>query len=147
MYIKKMDTWKKYIVVYPDDLDVSRSEASHPPLPPLLQEVYEFIANDSIRFCLERVCFRRRKDIVGLHFADEILSASHARQWMYDGTVVYSSPPSVEYSMELFLKEYSIRAQVQQNMADARYQEKCVDGRYIPTPEVLYEPSLSDSES
>jgi len=101
-----------------------------------------YVATEGRSFAVERVVFRHADDVDVTHelivtFADERLSAQVTRQWMYhrvDGLVVSTLNECM--TVEGFLSTLVHRELRQRAMNDLRYREKCVDGQYVPSPEL-----------
>lgn len=107
-----------------------------PVLPRALEERYE--REDGREFFLERLHFRSRDSLRLQHhivpFADEHLSATRTRTWTYDPVDDLVSTVDEVYAPHALVRAYERRALRQDALNHLRYAEKCVDGRYLPTP-------------
>lgn len=126
------------MTVCEDDPVSSTSLVGH--LPHALAELY--IATEGRGFVVERVVFRRADDVdvtdeLVVIFADERLSTHATRQWMYhrvDGLVTSTLDECM--TVEAFLRTLAHRELHQRAEDDRRYREKCVDGRYVASPDL-----------
>lgn len=110
-----------------------------PHLPHDLSELYA--ASKGCGFYIERVRFRRIGDFGvsggSVAFADEMVSASLTKQWSYqriDDLVCSSVGECV--TPHVFLQRLIRRELHERAQNDLRYREKCVDGRYVPSPDL-----------
>lgn len=129
-----MDDAKALMVVHTAD----RPAAPPSNLPPELRELYE--ESDGRAFDIERVRFRRTDDVRVtprdvVVFADD--EAAFAKRWMYHrcDDLVCSSVGECLTTAE-FLKHVVRRELHQRAQNHLRYTEKCVRGRYVPSPEL-----------
>lgn len=115
-------------------------------LPHELSSLYEHVANADASFSLERLVFRPLSSLRddprtgSIILADERISTSTCQQWMYHRVddVIIGSMGRTTTPREL-LHAYAARESRQREQNWARYTEKCVGGRYCPTPELAGE--------
>ena len=134
-----MDARNLMCIEDPQDGVQKRVQSSVPNLPHELSDLYT--SSKGCGFYIERVRFRRIDDFCvhggNVHFADEVVSTSLTKQWSYqriDDLVCSSMGECV--TPHVFLQRLIRRELHQRAQNDLRYREKCVDGRYVPSPEL-----------
>lgn len=110
----------------------------------LPQEISDlYAASNGRAFSVERVAFRCCDDIEkrrtgSIVFADEVVTRTITKQWMYHPTdnLVASSMGEC-LTVHVFLQRIARRENHQRAQNHLRYREKCVNGRYVPSPELV----------
>ena len=111
-------------------------------LPEELMSLYTHVGSPHVTFSLERLRFRPlseirlRGDIIP--FADEVVSFSRSKVWSYDRTddIVVSNHGDCEENMKAFIAKFVSKELRQREMNHRRYAEKCVNGVYVPSPDL-----------
>lgn len=116
-------------------------------LPKELAKLYSHVGSTNASFSLERLRFRPlshvREERGIVTFADETVSFTVTKTWSYhrvDDIVVSSDGDHAE-SLRSFLDTYVRREHHQRALNHQRYMDKCVDGVYVPSPDMSPSPA------
>ena len=127
--------------------DSQVGELSHT-LPQKILELY--ILSQGRAFSIERVVFRNAHDVhkkrTGtIVFADEVVTCTITKQWMYQPIDdLIASTIGEHFTTHVFLQRLARREYHQRAQNHLRYTEKCVNGRYVPSPELVRRCSPND---
>lgn len=120
--------------------DSQVGEMSHA-LPQEILDLYRM--SQGRAFSIERVVFRNAQDVEknctgSIVFADEVVTCTITKQWMYNPVDdLISSTMGESFTTHVFLHRFARREYHQRAQNHLRYTEKCVNGRYVPSPELI----------
>lgn len=110
----------------------------------LPQEILDlYLMSQGRAFSIERVVFRNARDIYknstgSIVFADEVVTCTTTKQWMYQPIDdLIASTVGESFTTHVFLQRLARREYHQRAQNHLRYTEKCVNGRYVPSPELV----------
>ena len=110
----------------------------------LPQEILDlYMLTQGRAFSIERVVFRNAQDVEknrtgSIVFADEIVTCTITKQWLYNPVDdLISSTMGETFTTHVFLHRFAQREYHQRAQNHLRYTEKCVNGRYVPSPELI----------
>ena len=106
-------------------------------LPPCIERIYVHTGDANRRVYMrggyEDMVLSRMKDVAKTLV---IGTGRGGRQWMLDVEANVITDGRLQFSPDDFLKHFAALAAEQLRNNDARYREKCVNGVYVPSPDL-----------